>query len=116
MTKMKKKRRCDVVRVTRQAQVLKYLREAKKLSMRELATLAGVSSSTINHAENGRLDLKPDFVLKLLDIYGYSYSKFVDMCDGKIEVPEHLRSECIEMIKRLKEEKLKAVRAILQSF
>jgi hypothetical protein len=38
------------------------------------------------------------------------------MSSGKIELPQSLRRECLEIIKRLDDEKLKTVRTILQSF
>lgn len=114
--KKNKKRRTARRVMTKEAQILKYLRESRGLSTRNAARLSGLSSAKVSHAENGRRDLTPDFILKLLEVYDYSYADFIEMCEGKIEVPEHLRSECIEIIKRLSMEKLRSVKAILQSF
>lgn len=112
----KKNRRCDRKVMTREAEVLKYLRELRKLSMRDVGKIINKSAATINHVENGRVDLRPQFIIKLLDIYGVTYSYFLDLCKGKIETPEHVRSDCISIIKRVPHDKLKAIKTILESF
>jgi transcriptional regulator with XRE-family HTH domain len=112
----KKSRRCDRKVVTKEAEVLKYLRESRKLSMRDAAIIIGKSSGIINHAENGRVDLSPEFIFKLLSVYGVSFAVFSEMCKGELETPQSLRRECLEIIKRLDEGKLKTVKTILQSF
>ncbi len=91
------------------------MRESRRLSMRQASVATGVSDTGINHAENGRKDLKPEFVLKLLKGYGYSYKEFMDYVTNKKETPEALMSECIVIIRRLKFEKLKTVKSILDS-
>lgn len=111
-----KKRRSDSKVMTKEASVLKIMRESRKLSMRRAALLIGVSDTFINHAENGRLDLTPSIILKLISSYGYSYDEFIKFQDIKEEMPEALRYDCIEIIKRLSLDKLKTVKTILQSF
>lgn len=112
----KKKRRSDTKVLTHEARVLKIMRESRKLSMRRAAKKLNVSDTLISHAENGRLDLRPELIQKLISGYGYSYSEFLDFNSGKIELPEALKSECIEIINRLSFEKLKTVKSILHSF
>jgi transcriptional regulator with XRE-family HTH domain len=117
MKKIKKKnRRSDTKIMTREATVLKIMRESRKLSMRRAAVLVGVSDTFINHLEHGRLDLNPEIIHKLLIAYGYSYEEFIKFQDPRNELPEAIRHECLEIIKRLSFEKLKTVKAILQSF
>jgi hypothetical protein len=70
----------------------------------------------INHLEHGRLDLNPEIIHKLLIAYGYSYEEFIKFQDPKNDLPEAIRHECMEIIRRLSFEKLKTVKAILQSF
>ncbi len=112
----KTKRRSDTKKLTKDALVLKYMRESRKLSMRRAAALIGVSEPQINHAENGRKDLTPDFTLKLVTGYGYSYQDFLDYVTSKKEAPESVLAECISILKRLHPEKIKTVKAILDSF
>ncbi|SRR3989339_21850 len=111
-----KKRRTATKKMTKEALVLRYLRESRCLSMRKAAKVTGVSDAQINHAENGRKDLRPDFILKLVVAYGYTYQDFLDFLNNKKEAPEHLLSECISILKRLKSDKLKSVKTILESF
>ena len=111
-----KQRRCNHKVMTKEASVLKFMRESRNLSMRRAGDLLGVSDSTISHLENGRADLQPEIVTRLLQNYGYNYEQFISMSSGKIELPQSLRRECLEIIKRIDEEKLKTVRTILQSF
>lgn len=100
----------------KEAVVLKYLRESRKLSVRNAAKVIGVSDTKINHAENGRCDLNPTLTLKLLDGYGYSYEEFMELVKGKKKVPSNDCAECIEILRSLNKEKLRIVRAILESF
>ena len=112
----KKNRRCDQKLMTREAEVLKYLREVRKLSMRDVGKIINRSGGIVNHVENGRVDLRPEFIMKLLDIYGVTYSNFLDLCKGKTDTPEQVRSDCIKIIKRVPHDKLKAIKTILESF
>lgn len=114
--KRKKKRRSDHKVMTKEASLLKFLRESRNLSMRNAGAIIGVSSSFVNHAENGRLDLNTTIILKFLKAYGYRLEEFESMKKGKIELPEHTLSECIEILKRLEPSKLKTVKTILESF
>lgn len=112
----KQKRRSDIKKVTKEALILKYMRESRHFSMRKAAKIIGVSEAQINHSENGRKDLRPDYILKVVAGLGYSYQDFLDFLNGKKEAPEHILSECIEILKRLSSEKLKTVKIILESF
>ena len=114
--KKKKFRRSDTKIETRESRLLAYLRESRSLSMRKVGKLVNLSSSTINHAENGRMDLTDSLILKLLNAYGYSHEEFKGMLNGEFKIPDHLRSECIDIIKRLDDQKLKTVKAFLMTF
>lgn len=114
--KKKKYRRSDTKVETQEGRLLSYLRESRGLSMRMASKLVGYSSSTVNHAENGRMDLTHDLILRFLKAYGYSYEQFKGMLEGDFKIPEHNRSECISIIKRLDEKKLKTVKAFLMTF
>ena len=112
-TKKKKKRRSDTKLMTKEASLLKFMRESRNLSMRRVAPIMGVSEATVNHSENGRRDLDEKMIKRFLKVYGYSWEEFKQMLEGEIEVPEHLRSECIDIINRLEHNKLKIVKAFL---
>jgi len=112
-TKKKKNRRSDKKVMTKEASLLKYMRESRHLSMRRVAPILGVSEATVNHSENGRRDIDEKLIKGFLKVYGYSYEEFNQMLEGEIEVPEHLRSECVDIINRLSSNKLKMVKAFL---
>ena len=114
--KKKRTRRSDVKIMTKEAAVLKHLRESRKLSVRNASKVIGVSEACVNHSENGRRDLKPDLILKFLNSYGFNYEEFLNLVNGLKPLPSNLYKECIEILKRLDKEKLKTVKAILESF
>ncbi len=111
--KKKKIRRSDKKIMTKEASLLKFMRESRHLSMRRVAPILGLSEATVNHSENGRRDIDEKLIKRFLKVYGYSYEEFKNMLDGEFEVPEHLRSECVDIINRLADSKLKMVKAIL---
>lgn len=114
--KRQKTRRCDKKTETPEGNLLKYLRESRNLSMRQAARLIGTSSSTVNHTENGRRDITTGVILKFVEAYGYTFEQFQEMLKGTIILPQHIRSECIEIINRLDEKKLKSVKSFLVTF
>jgi len=116
MKAKKKNRRSDIKTVTREGQTLKYLRESRRLSMRKAGRIIGVSEATVNHLENGRMDITGDFIQRFLNAYGYTADEFNLYVEGKLEIPESNLAECLAIIKRLDPAKLKTVKAILQSF
>lgn len=114
--KKKKTRRSDVKVMTKEARILKFLRESRRLSMRKAASVLGVSEAFINHSEHGRIDLTPTIIIKFLNAYGFEHRYFKDLVEGKIEIPENQLEDCIGILKRMAPEKLKTIKAILQSF
>ncbi len=83
--------------------------------MRKAVEVVGTSEATINHSENGRRGLKPDYILKAVTVYGYTYGDFLDFVQEKREAPERTLSECIAILRRLKPEKLRSEKVILES-
>jgi transcriptional regulator with XRE-family HTH domain len=114
--KKKKNRRSDHKIVTKEGKVLKYLRGSRKLSMRSAGKILGSSDAIINHSENGRLDLTPSLIMKFLNAYGYEWEYFQKLVKGEIDLPENELDECVQILKRMKPEKLKIVKNILSSF
>ena len=112
----KKNRRSDHKIITKEGRVLKFLRESRKLSMRNAGRILGTSDAFINHSENGRLDLTPGLIMRMLNAYGYQWEHFQELVKGEIDLPESDLEDCIQILKRMKPEKLKVVKNILQSF
>lgn len=116
LMKKKKNRRSDHRILTKEGRVLKFLRESRKLSMRSAGRIIGTSDALINHSENGRLDLTPALIMKLLNAYGYQWDYYQKLVKGEIDLPESDLEDCIQLLKRMKPEKLKIVKNILASF
>ena len=114
--KKKKRRRSDKKIMTKEARVLKHFRQSRKLSMTKAAELIGVSEATVNHSENGRRDLDLSTIQKFLKAYSYSYEEYSAVLNGEVELMSNVRDDCIELIKRLDDTKLKAIKSILESF
>lgn len=91
--------------------VLRRMREAADLTMREVGAMIGVSHVTISQFENGKLEL-PDYrIEQLVTAYGLTMESFYKIL-GKAPVISPL-DDCHAMIDRLDENQLSAVRAIL---
>ena len=114
--KKRKYRRSDDKVITKEAGVLKYLRETRKLSLRKVGGIIGKSDTWVSHVEHGRIDLDPKKILILLNVYGHSYEYFLELVNGNRAMPSNTFAECMEIIKRLDKDKLKTVKAILESF
>ncbi len=115
LQKKKKKRRTAVRIMTKEARVLKFMRESAGFSMRQAAEKLGTSCARVSHSENGRRDLDTEFIFQCVNVYGFSYGEFCDYLSGKKEVPQHILSECIGILKRLAPEKLRTAKAILET-
>lgn len=114
--KKKKNRRSDVKVMTKEARVLKFLRESRRLSMRKAGSILGTSDAFVNHSEHGRIDLTPSIILRFLNAYGFEYDYFQKLVRGDLDIPENNLEECLQLIKRVSPEKLKTIKAILESF
>ena len=77
MEKVKRRnRRSNKKVITKEAQVLRFMRKSKSLSMRKAAFLIGKSDTLISHCEHGRFDLQPNMIERLVTVYGYSMEDF----------------------------------------
>lgn len=111
----RKRRRCDYKENSPEGDLLKFLRESRAMSTRQVAKMLGISASTVSHTENGRRDLDQVTLRRFLNIYGYEVSEFKEMLKQETVIPEYLRSQCIEVLKRLSISKLKTVKLFLDA-
>ncbi len=72
----KRKRRSDSKVITKEAQVLRFMRKSKNLSMRSAALIINKSNTLISHTEHGRLDLHSKLIERLVTAYGYTMDDF----------------------------------------
>ena len=109
-------RRSDSQKITKETRILKFMRESRGLSMRRAAQIIGVSEATINHLDNGRMDVHEKWIFKCIGAYGYSYEDFLDYLENRKRLPDDTLRDCINLLNQLAPDKLRAVYGILQSF
>lgn len=109
-------KRSQQKRITKQAKVLRFLRMAKKISMREAGRRMNLSDSWISHIEQGRLDLSEKASQRLVEIYGYTWKEYETLLAGGDAPFVDLKDECIGLLDRIDETKLRAVHAVLKGF
>lgn len=113
---MKKQKRSQQKRITRQATILRWMRMSRRISMREAGRQNGCSDSSISHYEQGRMDMKPGRMRQIVESYGYTMEEFEEYAGGKPLPTLSIKDECFCLIERLDESKLRAVHALLVGF
>ena len=63
---------------------LRFIREAKKLSLKEVATKLNLKVSDIDHLENGRKFYADQDIQKFLTCYEFSQEKFNSLIELKV--------------------------------
>jgi len=99
-------------RITKEAMVLRYMRQNRNLSLNQAGQLVGISGSAISHIEQGRMDVSRARIQTLLQAYRFTDEEFLEFFDGR-PVPMSLRDECIGILKTLDEARLQAVHSVL---
>jgi len=111
----KKLRRSQIKRITREAQVLRFMRRSRKISMNAAGASLGVCSATISHIEQGRMNVPTSRIPILLSLYHYTSTEFDEYVMGKALPVLDLRDECVQMVQKIEMNKLKALHAVLLS-
>jgi transcriptional regulator with XRE-family HTH domain len=110
-----KPRRSQIKRITRETQVLRFMRRSRNISMNKAGRAVGASSSTISHIEQGRMNLPLARIPILLALYGYSQSEYEEYVMGKALPVLDLRDECEQIVQKIDAGKLKTLHAVLLS-
>lgn len=71
-------------RDSREGQVLRFVREARKLSLKDVAAKLNLKSLEIDHFENGRKFYTSEDVAKFLVCYDFSQENFKDIMALKV--------------------------------
>lgn len=111
-----KYKRSQHKRTTKAAQILRFMRMSKGISMRAAGRLVDLSDSWISHIEQGRMDLDERKIMRLVAAYGFTRPEYEAMLSGA-EVPyTSIKDECAALIDRIDAAKLKTVLAVLRGF
>ena len=108
---------------------LKELRQSKKLTLRQVRDMSGVSDSYLSHIEKGTRGIpSPEILKKLAPVYGVLYEILANRAgylfdenspEITIKVPLRNRKSIIEIIETIKnfpEKELKRLMSISKSF
>ncbi len=102
--------------ITTHSKILRCMRISKGLSMRKAAAVINLSDATVNHVENGRMDVNDQLIARFVKAYGYTKNEYNDYLKGKIQIPTDFRNECISILKNIDKDKLKAIHGLLSNF
>lgn len=108
-------KRCNEKRITRGARVLRFLREQSGLSIRKAATLAAIGDSVLAHLETGRIEIHERHLARLIPAYRSTRETYEMFVTGKVQLPENLRFECIEILKSMSADQIRTAHPVLAS-
>lgn len=103
-------------KITVDAKTLRYMRLSRGMSQREVAKKCHLSVAAIGHFEHGRVDLSTTRVEQLLTLYCYTKQEFKEYQSGKPVPVTNVKDECILLLEKIDEEKLRTIHAVLVGF
>lgn len=109
-------KRSQQKRVTLDAKIVRYMRVSRGISQREAARKCCLSEAAIGHYEHGRMDVSAVRLEQFLKAYGYTREEFEEYRGGKQIPVVSVKDECVNLLNRIDEMKLRAVYAVLTSF
>lgn len=101
--------------ISKAARVLKILRVMNNWTQPEAAQKCGWSRSCIDHIENGRVDCSAEKITHVLKAYGSKTSLFNELMEASI-LRDEVIQQCNDILKQLDNDKLRAVKALLDNF
>lgn len=101
---------------TTHSKILRFMRISRNYSMRRAGKEIGLSGTTVNHVENGRMDLNDKLIGRFIKAYGYTLKEYSDYLKGKESIPFDYKEECLSLIKNMDNTKLKAIHGLLSNF
>ncbi|MFT6630101.1 MAG: transcriptional regulator with XRE-family HTH domain [Bacteriovoracaceae bacterium] len=101
---------------TPKTKALKRMRNSKAVSLRKLAKAMNIHESSISDRENGRVEyISDEYIRTFVRTLGYEMSDWRDFLNGKVTIYD-LRLDCINIIEKLDNEKLRAIYGMLRNF
>ena len=109
-------KRSNQKRITKRAEVIRYLRISKGMSQRDVSRRCRLSEAAIGHYEHGRMEVSEARLDQLLSLYGCSREKFDDHLSAPKMPTVRIREDCMNLLTRINEAKLQVVHSVLLSF
>lgn len=107
-----KLKRSQQKNITRDAQILRYMRISRGKSLNESGKIVRISGSAIAHIEQGRMDISRERMKTLIAAYGYTMEDYLEFHDGKT-IPTNLRDECIVLLRRCDESRIQILHPLI---
>ncbi len=108
-------KRSNEKRITRATKVIRFLREQARVSLRDAEKLTNLSMSVISQIEHGRISVCAHHLEQLLPAYRCTRETYEMFLNGRAELPENLKFECIELIKQMSGEQVRTAYPVLAS-
>ncbi len=109
-------KRSQEKRITLLTKVIRFMRISRGISQKEAAKRCGLSEQAIGHYEHGRMAISPVRLTAFLDAYGFTLRELDEYLAGKPIPVVSVKDECVLLLDRIDETKLRAVHALLASF
>jgi transcriptional regulator with XRE-family HTH domain len=101
---------------TPKTKALKRMRNSKGVSLRKLAKAMNIHESSVSDRENGRVEfISDEYIRSFVHTLGYEMADWSDFINGKTTIYD-IRSECINIIEKLENDKLQAIYGMLRNF
>ncbi|MEN0059993.1 MAG: helix-turn-helix transcriptional regulator [Bdellovibrio sp.] len=94
-----------------EATVLRRLREASGLTIRQAGGLLGVAHTTISQFETGKRTFTTFRIEQLVKAYGYSMEEYFKILGRKAVI--NIKDDCVTMIDLMDDDQLSAIRAVM---
>jgi len=107
--------RTKIKRLTPEANLLKKLREQRKLSLSDVGEAVGKSISWISHVENGRVDVASEHIKLLIPLYGQTERSFKAYLNGTAYLDSTARRECMDALQELPDNLIESLYPLIQS-
>ena len=101
--------------ITKEVRTLAIFRKRKGVTQYEASKLCGWSSPTIGHIEQGRIELTEDRIKHIVAVYGRTMKEFYEAIRSEI-MRDEVEAECAKLIQKLDDNRLMAVKGILEKF
>ncbi|MBX2996089.1 MAG: helix-turn-helix transcriptional regulator [Bdellovibrionaceae bacterium] len=101
--------------ISKEARVLKVMRKMAGLTQPEAGAKCDMHRSCIDHLENGRVEITREKIEHVVRSYGFKMYIFEELLEAPMLRDEVLQ-ECLKILTVLDNEKLRAVKALLDNF
>lgn len=92
------------------------MRLSRGISQKRVADACRCSEASIGHYETGRMDISAARLESFVRYYGYTMAEFGEYMAGKAIPIISIKDECICLLDRIGEAKLRDVHAVLEGF